>query len=217
MEVNTVLFDLDGTLTNSGPGIMNSVQYALKRFGMETDDLSKLRCFIGPPLQQQFHDFCGFSEQESVQAVEYYREYYVGKGIYENEVYQGIPELLAELKNAGKKIIMATSKPEKFARIIAEHFKIDQYFDFIAGALMDDKRTKKKEVIEYALDSCGIADKGAVLMIGDRNYDIIGARQAGVHSMAVLYGYGTRQELEEAKPDLMAASPKDVGDCILNK
>ena len=193
MEIKTVLFDLDGTLTDSGPGIMAGVQYALNKYGMEVDDFSRLRCFIGPPLKEQFQKFCGFSDEEGVRAVEYYREYYRDKGIFENEVYDGISELLRELKGAGLKVIMATSKPEAFAVTIAEHFGISRYFDFIGGSLMDGRRTKKSEVIEYVLDAAGM-----------------GAKEAGVHSLGVLYGYGSREELAAAGADFLAEKPEDV-------
>lgn len=210
MEIKTVLFDLDGTLTDSGPGIMAGVQYVLKKYGMEVDDLSRLRCFIGPPLKEQFREFCGFSEEEGARAVEYYREYYRDKGIFENEVYDGIPELLQELKAAGLKVIMATSKPETFAVTIAEHFGISRYFDFIGGSLMDGSRTKKSEVIEYVLDEAGVYERSTVLMIGDRDYDILGAKEAGVHSMGVLYGYGSREELMAAGADFIVEEPQDA-------
>lgn len=198
MEIKTVLFDLDGTITDSGPGILNSVQYALKKMGMEVEDREKLRRFIGPPLKEEFKKFCGLSEAEGVHAVALYREYYTEKGIFENEVYDGIPEVLKSLKEEGKTVIMATSKPEKFAKIIADHFHLTSYFDFIGGSMMDGQRTEKSEVIAYVLDACGVKDRSTVLMIGDRDYDILGAKAVGVHSMGVLYGYGSRQELENA-------------------
>lgn len=210
MEIKTVLFDLDGTLTDSGPGIIAGVQYALKKYGMEVDDISSLRCFIGPPLKEQFMKFCGFSEEEGARAVEHYREYYRDRGIFENEVYEGVPELLRELKDAGLTVIMATSKPETFAVTIAEHFEISRYFDFIGGSLMDGRRTKKSEVIEYVLEGAGVTDRSTVLMIGDRDYDILGAKEAGVHSMGVLYGYGPREELEAAGADFLVERPEDA-------
>lgn len=210
MDIKTVLFDLDGTLTDSGMGILNAVQYALKKMGVEVDDRESLREFIGPPLKEQFQKFLNISEEEGAQAVVFYREYYTDKGIFENEVYQGIPELLKALKEAGKSIVMATSKPEKFAKIIAEHFEIAPYFDFIGGSLMDGRRTKKSEVIEYVLEACNVEDRETVLMIGDRDYDILGAKTAGVHSMGVLYGYGSRAELEDAAAEYIAATPEEI-------
>ncbi len=210
MKIKTVLFDLDGTLTDSGPGIINSVQHALKQYGMEADDISSLRCFIGPPLQQQFQEYCGFTEEEGKRAVERYREYYSVKGLFENEVYAGIPEVLKELKESGFQIAMATSKPEAFARQIADHFDLTQYFDYIGGSHMDGRRTRKSEVIDYVLDACQIQDKDTVLMIGDREHDILGASQSNVHSMGVLYGYGTKEELENAGAEYIAELPEDI-------
>lgn len=215
MKIKTVLFDLDGTLTDSGPGIINSVKYALKKFGIEANDPDGLRSFIGPPLRDQFGRYCGFSEEECSRAVKFYREYYEEKGIYENEVYEGIPELLQILKNAGKTLIMATSKPEYFARIIADHYHLSEYFDFMGGSLMDETRTKKAEVIEYVLEECRIYDRDNTLMIGDRDYDIKGAKEAKVRSMGVLYGYGSREELESAGADIIIKKPGEAARYIL--
>lgn len=210
MKVKTVLFDLDGTLTDSGPGIINGVQYALEKMGRKEDDKEKLRRFIGPPLKEEFKKFCGITEEEGVNAVAFYREYYTETGIFENEVYEGIPELLKALKEKGLQIAMATSKPEKFAKIIAEHFEIASYFDFIGGSLMDGSRTKKSEVIQYVLDACGVKDRDTVLMIGDRDYDILGAKTIGVHSVGVLYGYGDREELEKAGAEFIVETAGEV-------
>lgn len=217
MEIKTVLFDLDGTLTDSGPGIMNSVQYALTKCGRPAQDLSELRCFVGPPLFTQFSKYlgCELSKEECAQMVEWYREYYAEKGIFENRLYDGIPELLERLKGEGKSLMLATSKPEKFANIVMEHFDIAKYFDLIGGALLDERRTEKADVIEYVLETAGITSKETVLMVGDRNYDIFGAKQSGIHSMGVLYGYGTREELERAGADWIAATPEDAGECII--
>lgn len=214
MKIKTVLFDLDGTLTDSGPGIINGVQYALKKYGMEVDDLSRLRCFIGPPLHKQFEEFCGFSEEEGKRAVAYYREYYSVTGLFENEVYEGIPELLQTLRKAGIQTAMATSKPEKYALMIADHFNLTKYFDFIGGSMMDGNRTKKAEVIEYVLEACGVEDRDTVLMVGDREHDIIGAKEAGVHSAGVLYGYGTLEELEKVDAGCIIKTPAELLDVI---
>ncbi len=217
MTIKTVLFDLDGTLTDSGPGIMNSVQYTLKKYGMETSDYNQLRVFVGPPLREQFQKYCNISEEESNLAVSYYREYYTEKGIFENRLYEGIPELLAALKKAGITILMATSKPEKYAKIIAEHFHIAQYFDYIGGSLMDGTRVKKADVIEYVLEECKIEERSSAVMVGDRDYDIIGAKECRLQSMGVLYGYGSRTELEDAGVDMIVNSPAEAADLILNK
>ena len=210
MNIRTILFDLDGTLTDSGEGIMNSVEYALKKYGIEVQNREQLRSFVGPPLAEQFSKFCGFSKEEGHRAVEVYREYYQVKGIFENKVYEGIPEVLEELKNKGYQICMATSKPEKFAKMIAEHFGFSKYFNVIAGSLLNGGRVNKAEVIEYVLSQCDVKDRNTVLMVGDRSYDIVGAKKAGIYSMGVLFGYGSREELEDAGADLIAETPADI-------
>lgn len=211
MRFDIVLFDLDGTLTDSGPGIMNGVQYALKKLGMKEAEEEQLRSFVGPPLQKRFQEFCGISEEESHRAVAFYREYYGKTGIYENALYEGISELLRELKARRFTVCMATSKPEYYARQIAEYFQIQEYFDFIGGSLMDGRRTRKSEVIAYVLRKCGVGEKDRVLMIGDREHDILGAGQAGVpHTMGVLYGYGGREELERAGAEIIVEKAEDI-------
>ena len=169
-----VFFDLDGTLTDPGEGITNSAAYAIRRFGLDVATREELYSFIGPPLDRSFMDFCGFDQENAVLAVKYYREYYAAHGIFENTLFDGVSELLCALKENGKTVVLATSKPEHYARIILEHFGIDKYFDFICGGSMDEKRNKKEEIIEYALDTSGIAPEDAV-MVGDRLYDIEGA------------------------------------------
>lgn len=215
MKVTTVLFDLDGTLTDSGPGIISGVRYALKKDGRELPGDDVLRTFVGPPLKEQFRDFCGITDEKAAWMVETYREYYTEKGIFENSVYDGVTELLRCLKKAGLQIAMATSKPEKFAKIIADHFDFARYFDFIGGACMDGTRTDKQEVIEYVLENCHVRERDQVLMIGDRSYDITGAHRAGLQAMGVLYGYGTEEELQTAGADFIAATPEEAGRIIL--
>ena len=163
----TILFDLDGTLTNSELGITNSVAYALGKYGIQVPDKKALRVFIGPPLQESFERFYGFSKEECLKAIDYYHEYFSEKGLYENEVYLGVPDLLASLKQAGKQLIVATSKPEEFSIQILKHFGLYDYFDFVAGATMDRKRSKKSDVIQYALEQNGITDLAHTIMIGE--------------------------------------------------
>ena len=165
MRYQTVLLDLDGTITDSGPGIMGGVRYALEKHGMEVPGEEELRTFIGPPLKEQFRDFCGITDSEAAEMVSSYREYYGERGIFENRLYEGVIQLLKRLKDAGITVAMATSKPEKYAVQIAEYFGIAEYFAFIGGALMDGRRTAKKEVIEYVLASCGVDDREAVIMV----------------------------------------------------
>ena len=205
-----LLFDLDGTLTDPGIGITNSVMYALKKFGIIENDRTKLYKFIGPPLKESFEVFCGFDSGQCELAVKYYREYFTDTGIFENTVYDGIPELLEQLKASGRTLITATSKPEIFAVRILKHFGLYDYFDHIAGAAMDDSRNRKAEIIGYALEQCRISSKKDAVMIGDRKHDIIGAKENGLDSVGVLYGYGDACELKEAGASFIARTPSDI-------
>lgn len=207
---STILFDLDGTLTDPGIGITNSVAYALDKFGIEIQDRSELYKFIGPPLQDSFTEFYGFSETDARKAVDYYREYYNDKGIYENRLYDGMADLLSSLCHAGKKLLVATSKPEPFSIRIMEHFGIRQYFTYIAGSHMDGTRSIKKEVIAYALEAGNVTDRSAAVMVGDRKFDILGAKSMGLASIGVLFGYGSLEELEAAGADHIAAQVGDI-------
>lgn len=210
MSYQAVLFDLDGTVTDSAPGITNSAAYALEKFGIHVEDKDTLRPFIGPPLLDSFARFYGFTAEQSRQAVVYYREYYRDRGIYENAVYDGMEELLQSLRAAGK-ILLATSKPEQFAIQILEHFHIAEYFDVIAGATMDETRTDKADVIAYALEKAGIADPSAAVMVGDREYDVLGAKAFGMDCIGVLYGFGSRAELEQAGARYLAETVEEIG------
>lgn len=203
-------FDLDGTITDSSVGITNSVMYALRKFGIVEMDRTKLYKFIGPPLTDSFQKYYDFSEEQSWKAIEYYREYYREKGIYENRVYEGFEDTVKKLKQAGKRLVVATSKPEPFARIIMDHFHLSSYFDYIAGMELDGGRNTKAEVIAYALEVCGISDKSGVLMVGDREHDVQGAKRAGIDCLGVLYGFGDRKELEAAGADYIVESPEDI-------
>ncbi len=211
---NKILFDLDGTLTDPAVGITNSVAYALEKFGITVEDKMELCKFIGPPLLDAFSEYYGFSREESLKALEYYREYFRSVGIFENKLYPGTAELLASLKSSGKRIILATSKPEKFAKIILEHFKIDSYFDFVAGASMDETRSKKSDVIAYALEECSIRDLDDVVMVGDREHDVLGAGVFGIDSIGVLYGYGCREELSAAGATYIVNELKEILDIV---
>ena len=199
-----ILFDLDGTITDSALGITNSVKYALNKLNAPIPPYETLCKFIGPPLLDGFRDFCGFDAEKAQAAVKLYREYYETTGLYENAVYDGIPEFLGALKEKGKTVILATSKPEKFARLILEHFNLIQYFDYAAGATIDETRNKKDAVIAYALKECNITDKSLAVMVGDRHHDIFGAKQNGISCVGVLYGFGNREELESAGADYIA-------------
>lgn len=209
-DKSIILFDLDGTITDSQLGITRSAAYALERFGIHVEDPSTLKFFVGPPLHDSFVEHYGFSADEATRAVETYREYYREKGILENEVYPHIPQLLADLKANGKTVIMATSKPTVFAKRILEYFSLDQYFSYVSGAELSGVRNNKDEVIEYALEQCGITDRSQCVMVGDRKHDIIGAKKTSLASVGVLYGYGDREELETAGADCIAEDVFDL-------
>ena len=210
MKYKYYLFDLDGTLTDSGIGITNSVMYALEKFGIHVSDRSELYPFIGPPLTDSFRKYFGFTEDQAFQAVEYYREYFRAGGIFENEVYKGIPEMLEELKARNAVIALSTSKPYEFSVQILEHFGLRQYFDFIGAATMDGRVSKKADVIRQILDELGDIDAASVLMVGDRDQDVDGAKANHLHCAGVLWGYGSKDELMKAGADYIVSVPSDI-------
>lgn len=193
-----LLFDLDGTLTDPAEGITNSVAYALNKFGIVVEDKRTLYKFIGPPLVDAFAEYYGFSKEDSEKATAFYRETFRVKGLYENRVYDGVPEMLEELNHKGIKLIIATSKPEEFTMKILKHFDLLKYFDFVAAATFDTTRNSKDKVIAYALENLVIKDRSEVVMIGDRHHDIDGAKDNGIDSIGVMWGFGSREELETA-------------------
>lgn len=205
-----ILFDLDGTLTDPAQGITNSVAYSLLYYGIKVQDKKSLQCFIGPPLFESFEKYYGFSRDKAIEAVEKYREYFRDKGIFENRLYDGTVELLEKLKEKGKKIILATSKPEIFALRILEYFNIDKYFDAVVGSTLDGSLINKGDVIRVALEKIGSPDKTRCVMIGDRSHDIIGAKQNGIDNIGVLYGYGSIEELKEAKANYIVEDFKEI-------
>lgn len=200
------LFDLDGTLTDPSLGITNSIMHALAKMGRDIPPRGELYCFIGPPLVTAFQEFLGLTAEEAEQAVVFYREYFSVNGLFENTPYEGIAELLAKLKERGVTLAVATSKPEKFAVRIIEHFGLAEYFTLVCGASMDSSRSKKGDVIAYTLGQLGVAeaDKSSVLMIGDRHHDIEGAKENGIASAGVLWGFGDEDELKTAGADAIA-------------
>lgn len=213
-KYSVILFDLDGTITDSGEGVTNSVIYALKKYNIEVKDRSELFRFIGPPLIDSFMTFYGFSHDKAIEATDFYRNNYRKTGIWENYVYDGIPELLKKLNEMGKRVLVATSKPEHFARQILEKHDIAKYFEYIAGANMDETRTKKEDVISYALETCGIKDTSEVLMVGDTKFDIIGANQFNMDSAGVLFGYGGRDEMEKEGATYICETVKALSELL---
>lgn len=210
MSHKYILFDLDGTLTDPKEGITKSVAYSLKKMRNIEVDVEELTKFIGPPLMDSYSEYYGFTEEESRKAIEYYREYFKDKGIYENIIYDGIKELLEKLKNKGKVLVVATSKPTVFAEVIIRHFDLEGYFTFIVGSNLDGSRTRKSEVIEAALKKLGINDLADVVMIGDRKHDIMGAKEVNVDSIGVVYGYGSFDELKKAGADHVVNSVNEL-------
>ena len=196
MKYQTILFDLDGTLTDSQEGITKSVQYALAHFGIAVEDLSTLRKFIGPPLTESFKAFYGMDDHDAHVGLVKYRERFTDVGWAENAVYPGIAELVADLKKSGKRLLLATSKPEVQALKIMEHFGLKEHFELICGPALDaPDGYGKADVIRDALRRAGITDLGNAVMVGDRHHDVEGAHAVGLPCIGVLYGYGDRKEL----------------------
>ena len=193
-----IFFDLDGTLTNPEKGLIESFAYGLGKMGIEWNDKRDLKCFIGPPLYTEWQQVYGFTPEESSRALDFFTEYYQVYGWWDNTVYEGVDKMLSCLKNSGKKIILATSKPEKFARKILKLFDLDKYFDFIAGAIADKIRDKKWEVLAYAIESVGNPPLEKCILVGDRKFDAEGARICGIDSLGVPYGHGSYDEMSAA-------------------
>lgn len=208
-----ILFDLDGTLTESGEGITKCVQYALKKLGKPEADLKKLEVFIGPPLMEQFMKYAGLDEETARRAVEYYRERYSTIGIFENRPYPGVEEMLQELKRKKYLLAVASSKPEYFVKQILDYFHLTEYFDEIVGSELNGSRTNKTEVIEETLRRLGLdKHREQVIMVGDKEHDVLGARAAGLECVAVSYGYGTEEELTAAQPLQTVSSTEEILD-----
>jgi len=210
-----ILFDLDGTLTDPKEGITKAVQHALRAYGIEEPDLDKLCPFIGPPLADSFMEFYGFSEKDAREAIHYFHEYFIGRGMFENRPYDGIGTMLQSLREEGFTLAVATSKPDIFAEQILEHFELRNYFKLVGGADMEEKRVKKGEVIAYTLDLLGVDPKKTpVMMVGDRKHDVIGAKENHIPCIGVLFGYGSREELSEAGADYLAESVENLGEIL---
>ena len=212
----TIIFDLDGTLTDSQTGIINSLAYAFKQMGLPMPVQSQLKKFIGPPLSQSFQDFCGLNDIETQKTISYYRQYFADKGWKENQLLPGARELLAKLKQAGKTLLVASSKPEVFVKQILDHFEIDSYFTVIAGASLDDSRSEKSAVIAHALKTAKIEELKGCVMVGDRKHDVEGAKVQGLPTIGLLLGFGSRQELEESGAIAIAENFQDLEKILLN-
>ena len=192
-------FDLDGTITDSELAIINAFKYALlEQFSIVENDAEKLKKIISPNFTQSFMVCSNCTKDEAVKAIAKYREYYSENGTFETKVYEGIPELLYNLKKEGKTIILATSKPTSVAEKVLEHFELKQYFDYISGGNIESSRNKKSKVIKHAIDECILKDKSSMVMIGDTKFDVEGAKEVGINSIGVGYGVGTIEELKGA-------------------
>ncbi|MBR6994815.1 MAG: HAD hydrolase-like protein [Ruminococcus sp.] len=213
-KFDTLLFDLDGTLTDSTEGILKCLAYALERMGYEVpEDTNK---FLGPPLRQSLTEFLGMSMEQADEAVRIFRERYSVVGLFENRVYDGIPGMLERLKSGGKRLMVATSKAEIYAVRIFERFGLAQYFEIVGGAELDGSRDYKDEVIEYVLAKAGITDRSTVLMIGDRRQDVLGAHKTNIECMGILWGFGSMEELTQAGADYIARTPQEAADMLLS-
>ena len=208
-KYDAILLDLDGTIMDSGPGIMKSAQYALDHFGFSNEPEETLRRFVGPSLVDSFMGIYGLSETEAKKATEYYREVYPVSGIFDAEVYEGMRETLERLADSGRKLLLVTSKPHVFAERILEHFGLAQLFSYQTGPELDDHNSEKSRLIDKAVREMKL-DKAHVLMVGDRHFDIDGAKKSGVDSLGVTYGYGSLKELRDAGADYIAHSPAEI-------
>lgn len=214
-----IFFDLDGTLTDPKEGITKSVQYALSRMGIEEPDLKKLERFIGPPLKESFEEYYGFTSEMAKEGIGYYREVFQTEGLYQNELLPGVPQMLGALKEAGKILCIASSKPEPFVCKILEHFHIDNYFENVCGSNLDETRTKKAEVIEELLKRLRISgeERSKVLMVGDRKHDVEGAAVFGIPCVGLSMGYAAEGELEKAGAVAVVDSMEELKTFILKE
>ncbi len=208
-----VLFDFDGTVADTGDGITNSVEYALKKMGLDAGTREQRCRFIGPPLKGAFEKYHGLTSSEADRAVEFYREYYREKGMFDCFLYDGVKDLIDYLNSSGRQVVIASSKPHVFLKKIIDNFGMTDSFAFISGSELDGTRVDKAEVIAYALENLSACAEDAV-MIGDREHDVIGAKKQGVLNVGVTYGYGSREELEHADADYVVDSVYELQDII---
>jgi len=215
MPFSHILFDLDGTLTNPRLGIGNSLKYALRQMQIDGYSNEILERFVGPPLQEGFKNLFGLNERNTNLAVEHFRTYFGEKGLFENEPYDGIAELLAELHFSGKRVYVVTSKLEKYARMIIRHFEFDKYIDDLQGAEATGKHSGKGQLIAGLMERNRIVPGASVVMVGDTHYDLVGAKENGISSVAVAYGFGTKETLEACNPDFLVGSVDELGELLL--
>ncbi len=211
---DTILFDLDGTLTDSGLGITRAATYALEQMGYQVPPRESLFKFIGPPLLESFQKFCGMDEETATEAVRQFRVYYNRTGVLENEVYPGVVEMLEAMQAAGKRLVLATSKPHETAGRVMAHFGLDGYVPEQVGATDDPSRNTKGKVIGYALREYGI-DPARTIMVGDREHDVLGAQENGIPCIGITWGYGDRAELEQAGAAIVLDRPMEVADFVI--
>ena len=213
---NIVFFDLDGTLTESAPGITSSIAHVLDNWGIAYRDLEELFVFVGPPLKDAIRDYYHMTDEKATEFVKEFRAYYSEKGLFNSAVYPGVKELLGRIKDSGRKIMLATSKPEEMAKRVLDYFELTEYFDEIAGATFDNSRVNKEDVIKYLLDKLPDSEKdlSQIVMVGDRKHDVLGAKAVGMDCIGALYGYGTREELENAGAKYIAEVAGDVYDFL---
>lgn len=211
-KYSTILFDLDGTLTDPARGLVCGFEYALKRMGIAREEFGDLRRFIGPPLYEEWQSEFGFTPEESSHAIDVFREFYDIYGWWDNEPYGGIVEMLAALRAGGYTLAVATSKPETTAKKVLSLFSLDGYFDVIAGAISGTARHTKAEVIDYCLGALGVSERDKCILVGDRIYDAEGAASCGIDSMGVLWGHGTEEEITASSFTYTARTPSDVSE-----
>jgi len=213
-KYDVIFFDLDGTLTNPERGLVSSFAYGLSKMGVSYGERSRLKKYIGPPLREIWQTDYGFSPEEAEEAVRLFREYFSVYGWWDNELYDGIHEMLMLIKASGRRIALATSKPEIFAKKILALFDLTKYFDFVGGATNDKSRDQKWQVLEYGILSLGNPDRSGCILVGDRKYDAEGAQICGIDSIGVLYGHGSEEEVNSAGFTYVLKTPKDVAELL---
>ena len=209
-----LLFDLDGTVTNSAPGIIDSAVFAIKQMGFEVPPMSVLKQFVGPPLRYSFAHYVGMSELQAEQAIAIYRESYAAGGIYNNSLYDGVKEFLEKAKSSGKVLLLATSKPEKSVYVVLDYLGIRKYFDFVSAASFSPELDSKTKIIERAISMCD-CEKSDCVMIGDRLYDVEGATNNGIECIGILNGSGLYDELNNAGAVLIVEDYKTLSEILL--